>query len=343
MTAVKSADVDRYIGKPNPAHPVVLVYGPDAGLVHERVDTLIRASIDDPNDPFALARIESEELSANPGRLADEANTVPLFGGRRAVLLRVNSRHNILPSVEAVLDTPPRDCRVIIEAGELRKNAPLRALCEKSTSAAALPCYPDNDRDVARLIDEEMRAANLTLSAEARHALTALLGGDRLASRSEIRKLVLYAQGKNRIELDDIAAVVSDAAALSLDGVVDATFAGKTPEVETEFGRARGEGLAAGTIVSAALRQVAQLHKMRLALDEGADMESVMMRGAPPVHFSRRPRVEAALRSWTPARLLRAMSQLAETSLETRRQPALADAIAQRALLVLSENVRRKN
>jgi DNA polymerase-3 subunit delta len=170
-----------------------------------------------------------------------------------------------------------------------------------------------------------------------------LVGGDRLASRSEMRKLVLYAQGKNRIELEDVAAVVSDAAALSLDDVVDATFAGKTPEVETEFGRARGEGLAAGTIVSAALRQVAQLHKMRLALDEGADMESVMMRGAPPVHFSRRPRVEAALRSWTPARLLRAMSQLAETSLETRRQPALADAIAQRALLVLSENVRRKN
>jgi DNA polymerase-3 subunit delta len=343
MTAVKSADVDRYIAKPNPAQPVVLVYGPDAGLVHERVDALVRASVDDPNDPFALARIESEELSANPGRLADEANTVPLFGGRRAVLLRVNSRHNILPSVEAVLDTPPRDCRVIIEAGELRKNAPLRALCEKSKSAVALPCYPDNDRDVARLIDEEMRAANLTLSAEARLALTALLGGDRLASRSEMRKLVLYAQGKNRIELEDVAAVVSDAAALSLDGVVDATFAGKTPEVETEFGRARGEGLAAGTIVSAALRQVAQLHKMRLALDEGADMESVMMRGAPPVHFSRRPRVEAALRSWTPARLLRAMSQLAETSLETRRQPALADAIAQRALLVLSENVRRKN
>jgi DNA polymerase-3 subunit delta len=343
MTAIKAADADRFIAKPDPAQPVVLVYGPDAGLVRERVEALIRASVDDPNDPFALARIESEELSVNPGRLADEANTVPLFGGRRAVLLRVNSRHNILPCVEAVLEAPPRDCRVVIEAGELRKNAPLRTLCETSKSAAAVPCYFDNDVALGRVIDEEMREANLTLSGEARAALTGLLGSDRLASRGEVRKLALYAIGKNRVELEDVLAVVSDASALSLDDVVDATFAGKTPEVENEFNKARGEGIAPSAIVSAALRQVAQLHKMRLALDDGADMEAVMKRGAAPVHFSRQDRVGAALRTWSTSRLLRAMEQLADTSLETRRTPTLAEAIAQRMLLSLAVNARRRD
>ena len=193
MTAIKTTDIDRFIAKPDSGQPVVLVYGPDAGLVRERVDALVKASVDDPADPFALARIESEELSANPGRLADEANTVPLFGGRRAVLLRVNSRHNIVPSIEVVLETPPRDCRIVVEAGELRKTAPLRALFEKAKAGAAIGCYPDNERDLARLIDDEMRAANLTLAADARAALTALIGGDRLASRNEIRKLALYA------------------------------------------------------------------------------------------------------------------------------------------------------
>ena len=88
MTAIKASDVDRFIARPDPAQPIVLVYGPDAGLVRERVDALVRASVDDPNDPFAFVRIEGEELSANPARLVEEANTIPLFGGRRAVLLR---------------------------------------------------------------------------------------------------------------------------------------------------------------------------------------------------------------------------------------------------------------
>ncbi len=246
MTAIKTTDIDRFIAKPDISQPVVLVYGPDAGLVRERVDALVRASVDDPNDPFALARIESEELSANPGRLADEANTVPLFGGRRAVLLRVNSRHNIVPSIEVVLEAPPRDCRIVVEAGELRKTAPLRALFEKAKAGAAIGCYPDNERDLARLIDEEMRAANLTLAADARAALTALIGGDRLASRNEIRKLALYAQGKDRIELADVMAVVADASEQALDGVIDATFAGETREVEDRIRQGARRRIVAG-------------------------------------------------------------------------------------------------
>src|SRR5580700_10047261 len=125
MVAIKNADVDAFVARPDPARPVVLVFGPDAGLVSERVNALIKASVDDPSDPFALARIEGEDLSANPARLVEEAQTMPLFGGRRAVWLKVGNR-NVAPAVEALLGAGVTDCRVVIEAGDLRRNAPLR-------------------------------------------------------------------------------------------------------------------------------------------------------------------------------------------------------------------------
>jgi DNA polymerase-3 subunit delta len=265
-----------------------------------------------------------------------------MFGGRRAVLLKVNSRHNIVPSVEAVLNDPPRECRVIIEAGELRKNAPLRAVCEKAKSAAAIPCYVDNAQALAQLINQEMKDAALTLADDARTALMSLLGGDRLASRSEIRKLTTYAAGRNRIELADVTAVVSDASEIALDALLDATFAGKTADVEREFNKASGEGSSAASIVSAALRHVAQLHRMRLMIDKGDSAEFAMMRGAPPVHFSRKTAVETALRQWSAPRLTRAMGQLADASFEARKQATLGPAIAQRALLSLSVSARRR-
>jgi DNA polymerase-3 subunit delta len=343
MTALKASEVDSFVARPDAAHPIILVYGPDAGLVRERVDMLVRASVDSPDDPFALARIDSEELGANPARLADEANTVPLFGGRRAVLLRINSRHNVVPSVEAVLAAPPRDCRVIIEAGDLKKNAPLRAACEKSKVAAALPCYADGAREIGRLIDVELREAGLTIAPEARTALAGLLGGDRLASRNELRKLALYARGKSRIELDDVHAIVTDASDQALDGVLDAAFAGRTADVEVEFDKARGSVGNAGAVVSSAIRHAASLHKMRLAIDDGDSTDTAMMRGSPPVHFKRKPLVEVALRAWNAPRLARAMEQLAETLLETRRQPGLADVVAQRALLSIAVTARRRD
>ena len=61
MVAIKPAEVDAFVARPDPARPVVLVFGPDAGLVSERVNALVKASVDDPSDPFALARLEGEE------------------------------------------------------------------------------------------------------------------------------------------------------------------------------------------------------------------------------------------------------------------------------------------
>jgi DNA polymerase-3 subunit delta len=341
MTAIKAADVDRFIAKPDPGQPIMLVYGPDAGLVRERVDALVRASVDDPNDPFALARIEPEDLSANPARIVEEAHTIPLFGGRRAVLVKAGNR-NIASAVETVIAAPSRECRVIIEAGDLRKSAPLRALCEKAKVAAALPCYVDNDAALARLIDDEMRAAELSIAPDARATLLSLLGGDRLASRNEIRKLTLYARGQQRVEIADVLAVVADASALALDGVIDSAFAGRTTDVDSEFAKARAGGSSPAAIISAAIRQVASLHKMKLAVDAGDSVDFAMQRGAPPVHFTRQKLVGDALRMWTPARLVRAMQQLAEASLDARRNGPLAEAIAQRTLLSLAVNARRR-
>ena len=87
---------------------------------------------------------------------------MPLFGGRRAIRVRAGSR-NIVPAVEGVLAAPLRDCRVVIEAGDLKRNAALRMVCERAKGAVAIPCYADDERDLGRLIDKEMRAAGLTM------------------------------------------------------------------------------------------------------------------------------------------------------------------------------------
>jgi DNA polymerase-3 subunit delta len=80
---------------------------------------------------------------------------------------------------------------------------------------------------------------------------------------------------------------------------------------------------------------------MKLAIESGESIEFAMKRAAPPVHFTRERHVSEALRAWTPARLVRAMEQLAEVSLEMRRNAPLAETIAQRMLLSLAVNARK--
>jgi len=338
MVAIKAANADAFVARPDPARPVMLVFGPDAGLVSERATALVKASVDDVNDPFALARLEGEDLAANPARLVEEAQTIPLFGGRRAVWVKAGAR-NIAPAVEALLDVDITGCRIVIEAGDLRRNAPLRVLCERAKNAAALPCYADSERDRAQLIDSEMRRAGLVIAPDARNLLIPLLGGDRSASRSELNKLALYAHGHGQVSVNDVMAVVSDASALALDDIVDAAFAGRPAEFEKELGKARTAGTNAGSILFAAQRQVAQLHKWRIAMESGAPFSLDAVQ--PPLHFRRKDLIGIALKNWSAARLGATMAELADAVLDSRRKPALADTIAERALLAIAANGRR--
>jgi DNA polymerase-3 subunit delta len=285
--------------------------------------------------------MSGDELAAEPMRLVEEANTIPLFGGRRAVWVKAGSR-NFVPAVEALVAAASPDCRVVIEAGDLKRNAPLRVVCERAPNAAALPCYADAEREIQRVIDDELREADLAIAPDARAALVPLLGGDRLASRGEVRKLALFARGRERVELDDVIAVVTDASMLALDALIDAAFAGRTGEVETQFNKARTAGTSPGSIISAGLRQTSVLHKARLAIEDGKTVTATLDSMVPPVHFSRKASVEIALKTWTSARLERAMMQFADAAFEARRMADLAGSIAQRVLLSLAVTARRK-
>lgn len=341
MVALRGREIDSYLAKPDPARPIVLLYGPDAGLVRERADALAASAVDDPNDPFSLVRLDGDELAAEPSRLIDEAMTVPLFGGRRAIRVKAGSR-SFASGVETLTQMPLKDCRIVIEAGELRPDAPLRKACERAKTAVAIGCYPDGKQDLGRLIDEELRGFGLRIASDARATLTGLLGGDRQASRNEIRKLALYAHGKTEVTLDDIEAIVTDASGLALDQIVDNAFGGNPSDVEVTFRKAIAAGIYPGMIVASAQRHAAQMHKATLAIADGASDSQAADGAFPRLHFSRKAAVETALRNSSPDKMLQIVAQLAAAAFEMRKQNALAATIAQRALLAIAANARRR-
>ena len=241
---------------------------------------------------------------------------MPLFGGRRAVWVKAGSR-NFAAAVEAVVASPPTDCRIVIEAGDLRRTAPVRAICEKAKCAAVLPCYVDTERDLIRLVDDEMREARLTIAPDARAALVSLIGGDRQASRSEIRKLALYAHGKDRVTLGRRRSRSSPTPRRWRSTAWwTRPSPAAPPETEAQFSKAMAAGTSAGHdhVVGAALRDATAqgapgARRRRRHLRRDAKLHSADP--FPPRGMRSRPRSKA----WTAPRLERAMEQLAETAL----------------------------
>ena len=326
MVAVRSPDADRFINHPPAGVFMYLVFGTDAGLVAERMRTILTRAVDDPKDAFQLLRLGGDEVAADPLRLVDEANSVPMFGGRKAIGIEATGKP-LAPAIELLLKAPPQDCIIVVEGGGLKRDSPLRKLFEKESVAAAIECYPDSPREIAELIDSELAAAALTIEPEAKELLMSLLGQDRLTTRSELEKLATYAHGAGRVEVAHVEAIVADAAALVMDHAIDGAFRGAFAAIEQTTERLFGENSDVNFLLASALRHAMALHRAKIAMDAGGP-------GAGEFGFygPRRAIAEQQLRLWQAARLAKVITTLGDAVGHTRREPRLAQAIAMRAL-----------
>lgn len=341
MTAVRPGDIEGLLRRgPEPRILVVLVYGPDTGLVAERATRLVKGMGADPDDPFALVKLDGDTLASDPGRLVDEAGTIGLFGGSRTIWVRSGSR-NYAPAVDAVLKSEPEGARIVVEGGDLAKSSPLRTLCEKSSRALAIPCYADDPRALAELIEATLRERGLAIDRDARALLATSLGADRRASLSEIEKLALYAAGRERVEIEDVEAIVSDVGASVLNTLIDAAFAGRMAEAERESRRFRQEGLDASVMLGAALRHALALLNARL--DDPGGTPGSLVANWRGLHFRRKAIIETQFARWSPNGLRQAVAALQEAVLACRRAEAgLGHAHASAALLRIAGAAARR-
>lgn len=345
MAQKKAFEVEAWLGRPNPKTTIVLLYGPDRGMVAERGKAFAERTGLPLDDPFSVVKMDGAEVERGDGRLLDEARTVPMFSDRRLLWVRnAAGQKGLADDVKALIAEPPRDAIILIEAGDLKKGAALRSVVEAADAAMALPCYADEGRDIDAVIDDELRKAGMTMPLEARQALRRNLGGDRLASRGEIQKLALYAQGHAEITLDDVKAMTGDVSGQSFDDAVDAVLEGRIADFDAAFTRQAQGGGQAFLALAGAMRQFQTIHAMRGAMEEsGRNAASIVASHRPPVFFAKRKLVEKTLERWNSQAIERALARLQAAVLQTRRRPELAPALARQALLGIALESARLN
>ncbi len=342
MGILKGAEINRFIASPPDDGLVVLVFGPDTGLVSERTATLAANASKGDDDPFSFVKLDGSEISSDPARLIDEVQTVPMFGGRRIVWIKNAGGRDVESALVPVLELDEIPALVILEAGDLKKGTGLRKRAEGHRKAQAIACYADTGRDIEQLIDEETRAAGLTITREARAALSGLLGGDRIASRGELKKLCLYAHGKGRIETDDIEAIIGDASSFETSQLIDATATGDLGTLDHGLERLVNAGEKATIIANQALRHFQQLHRMRADLDSGKHVKAIVDTQRPPIFFSRKQSFTLQLQIWKSQDLERAMPILADATRLSRLNDKLGMPVLSEALLTLARVARSR-
>jgi len=329
---VKSHEADRYVSNPPKGLAIALVYGPDAGLVQERAEKLLKSVVPDLTDAFNVSDLSEDVLLADPARLADEAAAISMFGGRRVVRVR-GAGNDLAELLDSFLDDPKGDALVVIEAGDLAKTGALRRLFDAHKSAAAVQCYPDSARDLGDVVHDALRSEGMSIEPEALEDAVSRLGSDRGVTRREIEKLVLYMHGQKQVRLDDVRAVMGDEAEARSESACDAAGSGDLLRLDLELERLWAADTQPAQILRSAMGHFQKLLLARESAARGESIDNVMKRLRPPVHFSRATSFKNQAQRWSSDRLGEALDTLLEAEVLTRTTAVPAEAVTGRALM----------
>jgi DNA polymerase-3 subunit delta len=332
---LQGAAIERFLGKPDPAIRVVVVYGGDEGLVRERAARLGKTVVADLGDPFEVALLAADALASDPALLADEASAMSLMGGRRLIRVRDGS-DKVTRALTAMLDGPAGDSLTVIEAGDLNSRSSLRKLAESHAAAAALPCYVEDEAGLAGTLQAQIAEAGKRIDPDAMRLLAGSLVGDRMLARGELDKLLIYMGDERSIDLADVAAAVVDTAALGMDETIRAALDGDFAALDRCLERLAGEGVSGVAILRVAQTYFRRLHVTRARVDAGAPMERALSQLQPPVFYKAKDSFAADVQRWPLARIQAALDRLVEAEAQSKRTGANDALLAAESMLAIA-------
>jgi len=335
--------VDGFIKSLNSEIRAVLVYGPNGGLVRERIKSLSKLVVQDPADPFNIGDFSSPSLAKDPVRLVDEVLAVSFGGGRRVLVVR-DGGDDLTTAISAVLDNVAADhplaALVIVGAGNLTPRSSLRRLFENTEACAALPCFPDDEAGLAQLVRNSLGKDGISIDPHTLDAATALLGNDRQANRREIEKLVLFAGPSGHLSEEMVLSCLGDSAEASAEEAVLSAAEGNYDDLVEQLVRVWADGTEPVAVIRNAQRHFQRLHYVLAQTNGGAPLDSAIKQLRPPLFWRVAGRFRAQLSNWSMDGIETSLSRLTDAELSAKTTGAPATLVCDRTLMAIAQLAR---
>jgi DNA polymerase-3 subunit delta len=338
---VRSSDADRYAAHPPKDLAAALFFGPDAGLVRERAETMMKTVVVDVSDAFRVADLDADALISDPARLFDEAAAISMLGGRRVVRVR-GAGNALAPLFESFLDDPKGDALIVVEAGDLAKGAALRKIFEEARNAAALGCYLDSPLEIYEVARAILKADNISIEQDALEYAVSRLGADRGVTRREIEKLALYCHGRKTATREDVQAILGDEAEARVEEALDAAGVGDGARLDLALERLWAAGISPVQVLRQAMSHFQRVLLVGVQRRRGEPLEAAIKKLRPPVHFKRESSFKGQAQSWSERSLREILDELLEAEALCKSTGVPNEAVCGRALMMVAARARSR-
>ncbi|MBA5723962.1 DNA polymerase III subunit delta [Candidatus Liberibacter sp.] len=321
-----------------------IFHGSDKGLISELINKLkekIGVSYD---DPFSLVNLNSFEIQKNPEKLWNEVNSINLFNKKKVILIEnALNEKKILDSLEEIIAKNLNKNFIIIQSKELKKDMRLRKIGEKKSSVLSISCYPDNQRTLISLIEEELLSKKRRISQEAYQILLSHLGGDRIASRNELQKLSSYCLEETLIQEEHVKDIISDTNTLYIEETVNAAICGDVRKSTFLVEKFFSSKMPAYSLLHGCFRKFQLLDKMHIeTICSGESLIEIIQKFEKHGFHKRKLLLQKSLQIWQQNIVEIFLYKIDKGIQLIRKKPILEKSITSQIILLIAQTADKK-
>ena len=304
---VKEGPIAKALDNPDGAVRLYLLYGPDESGSRALAARLERAMGPDAE----RIDLDGATLKEDPARLADEAASFSLFGGKRHI--RVSGGDDCTNAIVALLEAETVGNPVVLIAGALKPTSSLLKATLNHPGVLACINYRPEAGDARSLAVSIGRTCGLRLAPTVAARLAANCMGDRGVLEREIEKLALYldaAPDRPREASDDaLDAIGADLGEADTSRLVNAVLDGDLPVLTQELGEVEATS---GWVpaIRALQRRLILLARLRSEVDGGKSATGVVASLGKALFWKEHSAVTAQVTRWSSSKIATASARL---------------------------------
>ena len=301
-----------------------LFYGENLGLKKD-IRKIVKAEINQKKNVEDLFLYENEILN-------NEKNFYNLiYGGslfsEKKIITIYNATDKISEKINDIYEKYPENTYIIVFSEILEKKSKLRIFFEKNKKAICIPCYLDNEKDLATIARIELKKHNIILPQEIINLLIEKSNSDRNNLRNEINKIHSYSIGKKKIGIDEIKSLINFSGDYKFEIFINECLCGNIKQYKKIISELYSNTINQILLFRVLSIKIQRLLKIKEKEDKLNSIDNIINNTKPAIFWMEKPLIKKQLSIWSLGDLKQTIHEINNTELLCKKNPNISKVI----------------